>query len=239
MNELLWIGMLFLNFGAIMLAYRLFGKVGLYIWVPIAVIVANIQVIKTVELFSLAATLGNIVYATSFLVTDILSENYGKKEAKKAVYIGFFALIIMALLMNIALLFKPGPEDFSQESLVTIFSLMPRIAGASLLAYLISQSHDVWAYHFWRRRFPSPRFIWLRNNASTMVSQLIDSVIFTTAAFAGKFSGEVLLEIVASTYVLKLIAAAVDTPFVYIARWMKLKGAVPGEALLPEKNGSN
>ena len=74
MNELLWLLMLVVNFGAILVVYRLFGKIGLFIWVPIAAITANIQVLKTVEIFGLTATLGNIVYATSFLVTDILSE---------------------------------------------------------------------------------------------------------------------------------------------------------------------
>ena len=103
MNELLWALMLSANFIAILLCYRFFGKLGLYIWIPISVIIANIQVLKTVELFGLTATLGNIVYATSFLATDILGENYQVKDARRAVYIGFFALISMTVFMNIAL----------------------------------------------------------------------------------------------------------------------------------------
>jgi queuosine precursor transporter len=140
---------------------------------------------------------------------------------------GFFSLIVMAILMNLALIFHPAPEDFAQESLVTIFSLVPRIAGASLLAYGISQVHDVWAYHFLKRKFPSHKLIWIRNNASTAVSQLIDSVIFTVVAFAGKFPPHMLAEIVLSTYLLKIIAAAADTPFIYLARRMKEKGSIP------------
>src|SRR5690554_7687363 len=100
--------MLVLNFGAIMGAFRLWGRVGLLIWIPVSIIVANIQVTKTIEIFALEATLGNIVYATSFLATDILSECYGKQEAYKAVGIGFFSLVVMTLLMNVALLFKPA-----------------------------------------------------------------------------------------------------------------------------------
>ena len=151
-NELLWLAMLLANFLFIILAYRLFGKWGLVMWIPISVIVANIQVIQTVELFGMVATLGNIVYATSFLVTDILSENYGKEEAKKAVWIGFFSLISMTVLMNLALRFLPlAGDEFAgtaHDATSTIFSLMPRIAVASLAAYLLSQRHDVWAYHF-------------------------------------------------------------------------------------------
>jgi queuosine precursor transporter len=218
-NELLWLAMLLVNFLLIILAYRLFGKWGLIMWIPISVIVANIQVIQTVKLFGLVATLGNIVYATSFLVTDILSENYGKQEAKKAVWIGFFSLISMTLLMNLALQFIPfSGDDFAavaHEATSTIFSLMPRIAVASLAAYLLSQRHDVWAYHFWRNRFPKDNQIWLRNNLSTMISQLIDSIVFVAIAFWGVYDWGVLFEIFLTTYILKWVVAAADTPFVY------------------------
>ena len=212
--------MLAVNFAAILVAYRLFGRLGLYVWVPIAAIVANIQVIKTVELFGLTATLGNIVYATSFLVTDILSENYGRKEANRAVAIGFFSLVAMVVLMNAALLFEPHPSDTAQPHLVAVFSLLPRITAASLAAYLVSQFHDVWAYHLWKRLLPERRHIWVRNNLSTLVSQLIDSVVFTLLAFAGVFELPVLLEIVLTTYLLKALVAVADTPLVYLAsRW--------------------
>ncbi len=218
-NELLWLAMLLANFLFIILAYKLFGKWGLIIWIPVSGIVANIQVIQTISLFGMAATLGNIVYASSFLVTDILSENYGKEDAKKAVWIGFFSLISMTLLMNLSLEFSPlAGDDFSfvtHEATGTIFKLMPRIALASLTAYLFSQRHDVWAYHFWRKRFSKDRQIWLRNNLSTMVSQLIDSAIFVLIAFWGVYDAKVLLEIFITTYFLKWIVAAADTPFVY------------------------
>ena len=223
-QELLWLVMLLANFLLIILAYRMFGKWGLIMWIPISVIVANIQVIQTVKLFGLVATLGNIVYATSSLVTDILSENYGKEEAKKAVWIGFFSLIAMTLLMNMALMFQPlAGDEFAQtahESLSTIFKLMPRIAVASLAAYLISQRHDVWAFHFWKKRFPADRHLWLRNNLSTMVSQLLDSTVFTLLAFWGVFDTEMLWEVFLTTYFLKFIVAAADTPFVYWAKYI-------------------
>ena len=218
-NELLWLVMLLANFFLIILAYKLFGKWGLIMWIPISVIVANIQVIQTVELFGLVATLGNIVYASSFLVTDILSENYGKAEAKKAVWIGFFSLISMTLLMNLALAFQPLQGDefatATHEATATIFGLMPRIAIASLAAYLLSQRHDVWAFHFWKKRFAHDHQLWIRNNLSTMVSQLIDSSVFVLIAFYGVFEIPMLFEIFLTTYFLKFIVAAADTPFVY------------------------
>lgn len=226
MNELYWIIMLLVNFAAILISYRLFGRLGLYIWVPIAAIIANIQVTKTIELFGFEATLGNIVYATSFLVTDILSENYGKREATKAVAIGFFSLIVMTVLMQLALLFNPSSSDFAHGSLLTIFSIMPRIAIGSLAAYGISQTHDIWAYGFWKHRRPSQRYIWVRNNLSTMVSQLIDTIVFTLIAFYGVFPTEVLIEICLTTYLLKWIVAALDTPFIYLASNWKVRNVI-------------
>lgn len=220
--------MLAVNFGCILIAYRLFGRAGLYAWVPLAAVVANVQVIKLVDLFGITATLGNIVYASSFLVTDILSEIYGKKEARRAVFIGLFSLVAMTVLMNLALHFVPAPDDFAQESLSVIFGFMPRIAAASLLAYLVSQLHDVWAFDFWRKRFPSIRFLWLRNNASTMVSQLIDSTVFTVLAFWGVYPAGVLVEIFWTTYLLKWMVGAADTPFVYVARYWFDNQRVPG-----------
>ena len=96
-----------------------------------------------------------------------------------------------------------------------------------LLAYLLSQTHDVWAYEFWRSRFPAPRLIWLRNNASTMVSQLIDSSMFTLLAFYGTYPAGVLWEIFWTTYLLKWVVGAADTPFIHVARHWFDNGKIP------------
>ncbi len=207
-----------------MLCYRIWGKTGLYIWIPLSVIVANIQVTKTIELFGFEATLGNIVYASSFLATDILNENYGRRAAARAVGIGFFSLIVMTGMMNMAILFQPAPSDFIHSSMKELFGLMPRIAAGSLAAYGVSQLHDIWAYNFWKKKRPDTRHIWFRNNLSTMVSQLIDSIVFTLIAFLGVFPAETMVHIVLTTYFLKWIAAAADTPFIYLARtWYEKK----------------
>jgi queuosine precursor transporter len=233
-NELLWLLMLLVNFGAVIAAYRIWGKLGLFIWIPVSVIVANSQVLKTVELLGVTATLGNIVYASGFLVTDILSENYGKRDAARAVGIGFFTLILFTVLMNLALLFDPAPSDFIHESMAAIFGFLPRVAAASLFAYALSQLHDVWAYNFWKARRPGKRRIWIRNNLSTMVSQLIDSLIFTLIAFWGVFPREVLIEIFLTTYILKWLVAVLDTPFIYLARHLYDTRRIPSKIGSPD-----
>ena len=222
-NELLWAVMLLLNFSSIIFIYKKFGKMGLYSWIPISTILANIQVVILVNLFGLNATLGNILYAGGFLVTDILAENYGRNAAQKAVYLGFFSLIVTSAIMKVAVLFTPLQEGMVMfESVKSIFDFMPRLMIASLMAYLLSQTHDIWAYEFWRKKYSETKHIWIRNNASTMVSQLIDNFVFTLVAFYGVYS----LDIFISTYVLKFLVAVSDTPFVYLANYLKNKNMI-------------
>lgn len=228
-NEYLWIMMLVVNFVSIMFAYKKFGKIGLYIWVPISTILANLQVVLFVDLFGFGTTLGNIMYAGGFLVTDILSENYGEKEARTAVKIGFFTLIASTILMQIAVNFAPSGFDealANHESMNLIFGFMPRIILAGLVAYGVSQFHDIRAYNFWKKRFPATKHIWIRNNLSTMVSQLIDNLVFTTIAFAGVMPMEALVEIFWTTYFMKFLVASLDTPFVYLANYLKKKNKI-------------
>ncbi len=217
MNELLWGLLVLVNFVLIVLAYKKWGVVGLYAWIGVALVIANIQVLKTIQIFGITATLGNIIYGTTFLATDILSESHGKEKAKTAVWIGFYMMISSTLIMWICLHFIPDSSDFVQGSLETIFSIMPRITIASLSAYLLSNFHDVWAFHKWKKVFSNRKHLWIRNNLSTMVSQLIDSVIFCFIAFWGVYELGVFFEILITTYLIKWLVSALDTPFVYFA----------------------
>ena len=201
----------------VLVVYRLFGRVGLFGLMVFNLLLCNIQVLKTVELFGLTTTLGNVLYASVFLATDLLSEFYGKHEARKGVLLGFVALVMMVVYMQIALYFVPAADDFAQPHLSALFGFMPRIVLASMVAYLVSQLHDVWAFHAIKER-TGGRLLWLRNNASTMVSQLLDSAIFCTIAFWGMFPMNVFMEILLSTYIIKVIVAGLDTPFIYLAK---------------------
>ncbi|MGX4669402.1 queuosine precursor transporter [Cerasibacillus sp. JNUCC 74] len=220
-NELIWIILAIVNFTLLLLFYKWFGRTGLYIWIGMATILANIQVLKTVDLIGFTATLGNILYGTAYLATDIINEKYGKAEAKKAVWMGFATLVTMTVLMQGTLAFEPSADDVAHEALATIFNLIPRIAAGSLAAYLISQSFDVWMYDKIRKLFPSDRHLWIRNNGSTGISQLLDTIVFCTIAFYGTYPTNVFMEIFFTTYIIKFIVALIDTPFMYIAKRMK------------------
>jgi len=217
MNETLWILFALVDLCMVLAVYRFFGRVGLFGLMVFNLLLCNIQVLKTVELFGLTTTLGNVLYASVFLATDLLSEFYGKKEAQKGVLLGFVTLLMMVGYMQIALLFQPAADDFAQPHLQALFGFMPRIALASMFAYLVSQMHDVWAFHAIKQR-TGGKMLWLRNNASTMVSQFLDSAIFCTIAFWGVFPLNIFMEIMLSTYIIKVAVAALDTPFIYLAK---------------------
>lgn len=229
---LLWFAFALVNFLLIVLAYKLFGKTGLYAWIALGTVLANIQVVKSIEFdvgfLVMGATLGNIMYGTLFLVTDALGEKYGIKSAKRAVYIGFFSLLSTVVIMQLALVFDPAPWDFAQDSLEVIFGFLPRLALGSLLAYYVSQLFDVHFFSYIKERKPGDKYLWLRNNGSTIVSQLIDSIIFVPIAFApisifGEmgFDWPIVWDIFWTTYVIKVIVAALDTPFVYLIKKIK------------------
>ena len=219
-NEVLWVFLLLINFIMILVSYRLFGKTGLYIWTAVAVILANIQVMKTIQIFGLVTAMGNIIYSSLFLVTDIINENHSRKDAQKAVWIGFFVLISTTILMSITILFIPDKSDFMSEHITAIFTFLPRITIASLTAYIISQTHDVWFFSFLKNRHHHEK-LWLRNNLSTIISQLIDNIIFTLIAFVGIFSWEIIIQIFITSLIMKVVVAIFDTPFIYMARKMK------------------
>ncbi|MFC3802979.1 queuosine precursor transporter [Cohnella sp. GCM10012308] len=222
MFNLLWgVGFVAVNFALFLVCYRLFGKNGLYTWIGAATLLANIQVVKTIEIFGIVMTLGNTIYATIYLTTDLLNEKYGEKEARKAVWFGFFTMIMSLVIMQMVLYFKPGADDFSQDALKTIFGITPRIVLGSLCAYFVSQFLDVRIFSRLKVAYPSRSQLWIRNNGSTGISQLVDTLIFSSIAFIGLYPWDVFWEIAITTYVLKFVISAASTPVIYLARSFK------------------
>mgnify|MGYP003297088482 CR=1 FL=1 len=214
MNEFLFFITIIVSFFGVILAFRLWDRRGLFVWVGFATIIANIEVSKCVDIFGMSMTLGNVVYGSTFLCTDIISELYGGKESRKAVKMGFFALVTFVVLSQFSLLFRPNEYDQVSGAMHTLLSSTPRTCLASLTAYFISNTMDTYLYDWIGKH---TRRIWIKNNASTFTSQLVDSILFTELAFAGTFPQNVVLELIVTTYAAKGIVAICDTPFVYWA----------------------
>lgn len=228
MNELLFIATIILYFGMLLFVKKMWGKTGLMIWVVIGTVFANIEINKLISLFGAELTLGNVLFSSTFLATDIISECYGKKESKMAVNIGCFASIAAIVITQLAILFVPSANDIVHSAMVTLLGQIPRICAASFIVYIIAQKFDVWAYHkIWefttKKSGSREKYLWLRNNGSTLLSQLINTILFTTLAFYGTYDFNTMISIMISSYVLSLILAIIDTPFIYIARKIKDK----------------
>lgn len=222
-NELILICSVVFIYGAALLGYKFFGKIGLYCISVIATILANIEVTIMINAFGMEQTLGNVLFAVTFLITDILSECEGKKAAQTAVYAGIFSSIFFLVLSQSWMLYTPSSADTMMPSIKTVFSNTPRMILASLVVYAISQMFDVWLYHKWwkftEKKFGNKRkFLWLRNNGSTLISQILNTALFTAFAFWGTYDIPTLISIFISSYVIYIFTSLLDTPFVYIAR---------------------
>lgn len=225
-NEFFGIATFFVTFIVMVLMYRCFGKQGLIAWVAIGTIIANIQVIKTVDIFGISATLGNVMFASIYLATDILNDIYGRKVAKRAVWLGFSSTLVMIIVMQMSLHFIPAPEDISQKAFSTIFDLVPRIALGSIIAYIIGQHVDVFIFSMIKKVFQSDKTFIIRAYGSTVLSSIIDTALFVTIAFIGTLPASVVFEIFITTYVLKLVSTIFNVPFGYIAKSFYRKGKI-------------
>lgn len=225
-NEIFGVTTFPVTFILMVIMFRCFGKQGLIAWVAIGTIIANIQVIKTVHIFGISATLGNVMFASIYLATDILNDIYGRKVAKRAVWLGFSSALVMIIVMQMSLHFIPAPEDMAQKSLSTIFDLVPRIALGSIIAYIIGQHVDVFIFSAIKKVFSSDKTFIIRAYGSTMLSSIIDTALFVTIAFAGTLSNMIVFEIFITTYLLKLISTIFNVPFGYIAKSMYRKDQI-------------
>ena len=177
--------------------------------------------------------LGTILFATTFLATDILSEYYGAKFAKKNILVGFVGFLLMTVIMLFTLGFTPLDLNYVdqeyawalpiQNHLLGIFLPFPIFFAASMIAYLFSQYFDVWFYEK-ISKLTNKKFLWLRNNVSTMISSLLDNTIFSLFAWI-IFNPDpldfktVLFTFILGTYFLRIIVAILDTPFIYLAKY--------------------
>lgn len=223
-QEALWLTTLLVDLAGTVLLYRFFGKAGLQVAIATAIILANLQGPKLTIIFGMQTSLGVIFYSSIFFATDVLSENYGRAEANKAVRMGFAVSVIVLVMLSLALLYLPSdrPETAAYSASIhdafsTIVNFTPRFVFGSLLAYYVSQSFDVWAFHK-IKAMTGDRWLWLRNNGSTISSQALDTLIYSLVAWWGIVDLKTAIALGGAKYVFKIGIAMIDTIFIYWAK---------------------
>ncbi len=196
-----------------------------------SITIASVLAGKIIDVFGLYVPAGVLAYSITFVCTDVISEIWGKERANLAVFGGFSALVVVLVLVQVGLLWPRAPFWQQEEAFDAVLGATPRIIVASFIAYLVSQYHDVWAFHFWRKR-TGGRHLWLRNNLSTAASQFLDSAVFITIAFYGVMP---VWPLVVGQWIIKFAIAALDTPVVYLAVWLLRRGEDDGAS--PEPKG--
>lgn len=203
-------------FSFVVLIEKLFKKEGLYVWLSVAIILANLTVCKMIDLFGFTTSLGNVLFASTFLATDIMSEKYSKKDAKKGIYISLFCGVVFIIVTQITLLFKPSADDVVNDAMKTLFKVSIRTTTASMLMFFISNMMDIHIYNKLKEKYPNK--LWFRNNISTILCNCLENYIFNTLAFVGIFSLPVIISIATTTTIIEIVIALCDTPFLYISK---------------------
>lgn len=179
-------------------------------------VISNIISVKLFDLGGLAILpVAAIVYVLTYPLTDVIGEVYGKDTARKTVNAGFITLLFVSVFIYIAIKLPPAAYFSYQSEFETILGGSFRIIIASLVAYVISQNLDVNIFHKLKEKHGSKK-LWIRNNSSTMISQLVDTTIFITIAFYGVMPLNVLLGLIVTQYLFKLVVSILDTPLVYL-----------------------
>lgn len=207
------------TFSLVVLIEKLFKKEGLYVWLSIATILANLTVCKMIDVFSFTTSLGNVLFASTFLATDIMSEKYSKKDAKKGIYISIFSGITFIIITQMTLLFIPSSDDVVNGAMKTLFSISIRTISASMIMFFISNMADIYLYNKIKEKYPNK--LWLRNNISTILCNCLENYFFNTLAFIGIFPINVIISIATTTTIIEIVIALCDTPFLYLSKKLK------------------
>jgi len=182
-----------------------------------SLIAANLIGLKIADFGIFQASVGILLFPILFLVTDIIEEVHGKKKAQEFVFIGFITLILVLIITVIAVVLPFAERSLVKEEYTTIFSTTIRIFIASITAFLVAQLHDVWAFNFWKQKTKG-KYLWLRNNLSTIVSQFLDTTLFMFIAFyniSPEFNIEYVFTLIIPYWLVKVLFALFDTPFCY------------------------
>ncbi len=240
MNEFLIIASLFIYFGLAVLSYKLLGRVGIYCFTVFASIAANIEVLILVNAFSMDMTLGNVLFATTFTCTEILSEMEGKEHAKRAVWIGIASSSVFMLLTQSWFWYTPASGDTVSEAMRTVFANSPRVIFSSLVVYGICQMVQVSIYSLvWKLQNHSQKGLWIRSNIATLIAQIVNTALFTIFAFWGIYNASTIGDIIITSYAIFIVTSLWDTPVLYFARKTCQKNGILLPKITAEQPSTN
>lgn len=189
-----------------------------------ALVAANLLGTKITTMLGVSVSVGIFAYPITFLITDAIEEVFGKKQATHLMYSAIIALIFVLLITAFAVILPPASRYDHNEQFVIIFSSSLRMIIASIIAFFLSQTHDIWAFNFWKKKTQG-KYLWLRNNLSTIASQFIDTTIFLFIAFyhiTPKFDASFIFTLIIPYWLFKIAFAFIDTPLVYgLVWWLK------------------
>ena len=217
MNLFLGILELFVCFSGVLMMDKFFGKWGLYTWMALAVVFANIQVSKQVDIGGISTALGNVMFASTYLTTDILNEKYSDKASRNAVKIAAGALVAYILFAMFTQAFLPNSYDVVAPGMKLIFAMSLRITTASGIMFLLSNWCDVILYKRLKEKM-NGKHMWFRNNVSTILCNCAENFAFSILAFVGTYPLLYCLEIAVAGSILEMVIAVCDTPFLYFSK---------------------
>ena len=215
-NLVLGIACIVICFGLEVIIEKIFKKEGLIVWVSVAMVSANILVTKNINILNLSATLGNILFASTFLATDILNEKYTFEDSKKAISLGIVSVVLFTVATQISLLFKANELDLVNDSLKTLFSINLRVSISSIVMCYLSNLLDIYLFEKIKKKVPNK--LWLRNNVATIISNCLENYLFTIFAFIGIYNFNDIIIIATTTTIIEIIIAICDTPFLYLSK---------------------
>ena len=158
---------------------------------------------------------GILPYPLTFLVTDLISELYGQKKANLVVFSGFIASMFVLLFLWLGSQFEAIPSSIVNDSIYnSVFQNAWRLIAASMVAYLVAQFIDVRIFHFWKK-LTNGKHLWLRNNGSTVASQLVDTTLVICILFVGVWESDQIFSAIIDGWLFKMLMALIDTPIIY------------------------
>jgi uncharacterized integral membrane protein (TIGR00697 family) len=213
-NELIFVAQSIIMGLAVLGALRL-GKEALVTFVCLACVLANLFVLKQVQLFGFNATCADAFAIGATLGLNVLQEYFGQAITRKTILINFCVLFLYAIMSQIHLVYVPSAADSTQAHFAALLTLMPRLALSSLMVYAMCQSLDALLFGYFKR-ITDGRFLVLRNYGSLCISQLCDTVLFSFLGLYGIVDS--IFEIIVVSYGIKLCVIALSSPFIALSK---------------------